>query len=298
MTAKKSVKANNKQVDKNDQSNSDELNSKMKLIESYIQGDNLAEAQKVLSDLLAKDSENRALLQLVPLVKVCLKDFNGAYQATLQLTEDERNSQQIKNIIQASIVLVEFKEYIQQAEADVLWLLEAKLISKDEFYRVAQQLVGLKLGFGEEQVSLDLEVLKSDQLLLKLLTLSPIRSAALAQAVSIIRNKLLTLSLTEMELPDHLVGLSQALAIQAMNNDYAQEEAEAETEMIAELQVMLEQVVNNESFHPLQVEGLFLLLCMYRRLSDLPIRDQLLKLPKDAWPASLKQLVGLNLYAS
>jgi hypothetical protein len=268
----------------------------MQQIETLIKEDKLAEAQKVLSELLEKHGENRALLLMVPLVKICLKDCEGAYQATLELTKEERSSPQIRSIIQGAIVLIDFKEYSPQAETDVMSLLEDKLITDDEFYRVAQQLVAFKLGFGEEDIDLDLEKLKNDSLFLKVLTLSNIRSASLAQAVSIIRNNLLTLSLTEMQLPDHLVGLAQALAIQAMNKDYAHEEADGETEMIAELQVMLEQVVGNDDFNPLQVEGLFLLLCMYRRLYDLPIKAQLLKLPKDVWPESLTELVELNLY--
>jgi len=224
------------------------------------------------------------------------KDFSGAYKATLALSDKDRNSSQIKKVIQAAITLVEFKEPSPQAEADVLCLLEDKLITEDEFYRVAQQLMGLKLGFQEERVYFDLEDLKSDQLFLKLLTLSHIRSDSLVQAVSIIRHKLLTVSLAGMELPDHLVGLAQTLAIQSMHLGYAQKEEEAEEEMINELQGMLENHVNNEGWNPLQVEGLFLLLCMYRRLYDLPIKEKLLAMAKDAWPESLKQLVNLNLY--
>jgi|GEM_PF-5101201 len=296
MTAKKSKKNNGKQVDIKILSAPDEFKIPMQQIEAYIKEDKLAEAQKVLSDLLEKHGENRALLLMVPLVKICLKDCEGAYQATLLLTEEERSSPQIRSIIQGAVVLVDFKEYLQQAETDVLGLLEEKLITDDEFYRVAQQLVAFKLGFGEEEIDLDLEKLKSDPLFLKVLTLSNIRSASLAQAVSIIRNNLLTLSLTEMQLPDHLVGLAQALAIQAMNKDYAHEETDGETEMVAELQIMLEQVVGNDDFHPLQVEGLFLLLCMYRRLYDLPIKGKLLQLPKEVWPESLTNLVDLNLY--
>jgi tRNA C32,U32 (ribose-2'-O)-methylase TrmJ len=296
MTIKQSKKANGKQVDIKIESAPDDFKEPMQQIESYIKKDKLAEAQKVLSNLLEKHGENRALLLMVPLVKICLKDCEGAYQATLALTEEERSSSQIRNIIQSAIILVDFKAYSTEAETDVMSLLEDKLITDDEFYRVAQQLVAFKLGFGEEQVDLDLEKLKSDSLFLKVLTRSHIRSASLAQAVSIIRNNLLTLSLTEMQLPDHLVGLAQALAIQAMNKDYAHEETDGETEMIAELQIMLEQVVSNDDFHPLQVEGLFLLLCMYRRLYDLPIKERLLQLPKDVWPESLTNLVDLNLY--
>lgn len=225
-----------------------------------------------------------------------LKDFGGAYKATLALSDKERGSQKIKNIIQTAMVLVEFKESSPQAEADVMRLLEDKLITEDEFYRVAQQLVGIKLGFRDERVCFDLEDLKSDHLFIKVLTLSHIRSDALVQAVSIIRHKLLTVSLAGMELPDHFVGLAQALAIQSMHLNYAQKEDETEVEMINELQAMLENVVDNEGWNPLQVEGLFLLLCLYRRLYDLPIKEKLLALAKDAWPESLKQLVNLNLY--
>ncbi|MFT5716307.1 MAG: hypothetical protein ACI9T7_000482 [Oleiphilaceae bacterium] len=296
MTIKQPKKANGKQVDIKIESAPDDFKEPMQQIESYIKEDKLAEAQKVLSNLLEKHGENRALLLMVPLVKICLKDCEGSYQATLALTEEERSSSQIRSIIQGALVLVDFKAYSSQAETDVMGLLEDKLITVDEFYRVAQQLVAFKLGFGEEQVDLDLEKLKCDPLFLKVLTLSHIRSASLAQAVSIIRNNLLTLSLTEMQLPDHLVSLAQALAIQAMNKDYAHEETDDETEMIAELQIMLEQVVSNDDFHPLQVEGLFLLLCMYRRLYDLPIKERLLQLPKDVWPKSLANLVDLNLY--
>ncbi len=297
MTAKQSKKNDGEQVEVETLSAPDEFTEQMKQVESYIRQNELSQAQACLSALLTQHGENRQLLLRVPLVKICLKDFDGAYQATLALTEEERNTQHIQNIIQGSIVLVKFKAYSSQAERDVLYLLEENLITEDEFYRVAQQLLVLKLGIAQQQLEVDLEKLKAEPLLLALLERSNIRSSVLAQTVLNIRNKLLSLSLTAMELPDRFVGLAQALAAQTMHNDFRQNESEPETAMITELQVMLDQVIDHETWRPIQLEGLFLLLCMYRRLSDLPIKDQLLALPEEAWPESLRHIVSLNLYS-
>jgi len=273
-----------------------DLNVNLKLIECHINQGRYLDAFKVLSGILPEHGETRAVLLVTPIVLFCLNDYEGAYKATLLLTEEERKDRQIQNIVQHSIMFVRFDEYSAYAEQDVLGLIEAKSLSESDFYSIAQQLAGFKLGLKNKELNLKMNELVNDQLLLKLLSFSYIRSAALEDVVTALRNKLLTFSLAEMELPDNLVELAQAVSMQSFNNEYVHCISEAEEEMLGELEEMLARLVESEEWSPFDVEGLFLLLCMYRRLYDLPFKDKLLELEMAAWPDSLKPLVKLTLY--
>ena len=272
------------------------LNVQLKLIEAYINLSRYAEAYRVLSRISIEFPEDRAVLLVTPIVLFCMNQYDKAYKATLKLTEKERNDKQIQNVIRHSIIFTKFDSYSEVSEKDVLKLIDSQSISEREFYSLAQLLLSFKLGLSNKSVNLELDQLAHDALFIKFLSFSYIRSPVFEQLVTTIRSKLLAISLAKMELPDNLVPLAQALSYQSFHNEYVFFVSEDEQKMVSELEVMLVQVVEAEEWSPHDVEGLFLLLCMYRLLHSLSFNEALLNLELSDWPESLRSLVELTLY--
>lgn len=273
-----------------------ELGVHLKLIECYINTGKMNKANITLSNMIQEHGAERAVLQIIPLVKFYSNDFDGAYKATLALTGEERSNSQIKNVIRKSICFAEFSEYSSVAELDLLELFASGDLTERHFFLLGQQLVLLKLGLSRSKTQLNLPRLCDDKLFLKLLTSGYVRLSAMEKVVRLLRHKLLTLSLSNMEVPDNLVVLAEAIGIQSLKNGYVHYVSDDEEKMLCELEKVLEDLVNTDGWSPFQAGGLFLLLCMYRRLYDLPFKDKLLALPIDAWPQYLKSVVEQSLY--
>lgn len=274
----------------------DTLNIQLKLIESHINLGEYSRAKLVLEKITKLYPNDRAVLRVTPLVLFCLNRYTDAYHSTLLLSEQERSDNQIQNIIRHSISFANIDGYSQVVEKDILGLVDKNEITETDFYNLTQMLLNFKLGLSDQAFKVQLEDLASDPLFLKYLAFSYVRSPVFEQLLTLVRGKLLTVSLAKMELPDNLLALAQGLAHQSFHNEYVFGVSEEEQQMLSELELMLERLVDTEGWSPFDAEGLFLLLCMYQQLHCLPFKDRLLAVEADEWPESIRDIVTISLY--
>ncbi|GAA5316126.1 MAG: hypothetical protein AseanaTS_13310 [Candidatus Pelagadaptatus aseana] len=255
-------------------------------LECLINAGRLVDAERVLSDtrnLAANDLEGQQVLMAEVILAHRNNDLSSAYVRSHELAEPLRMSDSIRNIVRHCLDRMNCLNYSPMVEKDVLSFWDDELLA-GKVHKLGTQLLALKYGGQNEP---DIVELASDQLLIKVLEKDYCRSAKLEPVLVAVRRKVFFDALVKMDFPDDYVPLVQAIAWQNKWNEYVHVVESDELQLIAELEGLLKEQVAQQGFKPIVVEGLLLLLAMYKPVRDFDSYETLSSLTEDLWPESL-----------
>jgi ubiquinone/menaquinone biosynthesis C-methylase UbiE len=219
------------------------------------------------------------------------KKYSEAYDFSLAL-KSGRDHRFTRDVINECLQKIYPCSYSDVVEMDII-----KLFSEERFDSGrAQFLASTAIIQKYLKKKLDFTTLSNDQLLLTYLKDEHCRGAKMEGFLTAARKSILTNSLINMNVPDEWVPLINAIAWQNWHNEYVHYVSREEDELLESLLQILGQQVGVNDFSPEQIEGLILLMLMYRPLGELAIASRLKEFPVQSWPASVADLIKQTLF--
>ncbi len=268
---------------------------KLGKIECLINAQRVSEAVESFEKLIIENPEDASVRAAAPALYRLAKDYKKAYYATIGLPDNVRKSQVIYNIIVNCLSSYQFEEYAEQFELDILDLIKNP-DTGDKVGLAATTLLSHKYKLNQDAIKLDLRQVANDPLLHAVLTTVHIQEYKVERFIRLARKTILLSSLKIMEVPDSLSPLVAAVCMQNFRNEYVNYVDAEEEETLQQLLVTVAEINASDDWNVSDIEGLLLLLGMYYKLYDLPVRDKLLSFPIETWPENLVAVAQTTLF--
>ncbi|WP_390614571.1 class I SAM-dependent methyltransferase [Maricurvus nonylphenolicus] len=257
-----------------------------------------SEAALALEELKSKCPKDKNALRLAPLVYSGVGDYASAYQASLLLSHEQRKDPSVRKAINISLQHISSLSNNTYLDDDLIELMRDSSASRNRtLVRLAEVMIR-RYGLRESSIRIDLEGMASDKVLCEYLKYSFVVSPELENLLTQARRVILTQSLAAMNLPDEIMPLVVGLAQQNWLNEYIHYVEQDERVLIDELETLLQEHVTSSGGRVSDVEGLLLLLLLYKPLESLACHEVLKKVNIESWPVSLKLLARETLFDS
>jgi SAM-dependent methyltransferase len=264
-------------------------------IECLINTKRVPAAVEGIEKLLVENPDNVSVKAAAAAFYRLAKNYKKAYYATLGLPDDVRKSQVIYDIIVNCLSSYQFEEYNEQFELDVLNLIKNPNTG-DKVGLAATALLSHKYKLDQSSIDLDLSQISNDPLLHAVLTTVHIQDYKVENVVRLLRKSILFSSLKINEVSDNISPLVAAICLQNFRNEYIHFVDAEEEETLQQLLITVTELKGNDEWKTADIEGLLLLLGMYYKLYDLPIRDKLLSFTIETWPNVLASVAEATLF--
>ena len=248
-----------------------------------------------IEKLLISYPEDISVRTTAAVVYCHARDYKKAYLSTHELPDGIRKSKKIYDIISICLSKYQFEDYAEQFEIDILELIKNP-DTGDHAGVTATTLIEHKYKLSQGPINIDLNKVHNDPLLHAVLTTTHIQSHHVEKFIRLSRKSILISALNIMEVPGKLLPLVTAICLQNFRNEYIHFVDSDEETNLQQLLTTITELKDNADWKIADIEGLLMLLGMYYKLHDLPIRDKLLSFPIEAWPKNLVPVAQATLF--
>ena len=174
--------------------------------------------------------------------------------------------------------------YDPELEQDLINYLQWDQVNLNQLGSLICSLLEHKFELNEQGSATDFNGIASSPLLLAALRCTLIKSGLLEKLVMALRHELLTHSTQQGQLNKNHILLCQAIAFYGLRSEYILPNTKAETDMVTNLKVIVNQSLNSFGSKALDVSGALLLLSMYESWQGLLEYNKLMNFPENSWP--------------
>ncbi len=269
----------------------------VRLLQCYINTKQTNKAEYLVTSLEAYSDDSQLVKARVHIFYQ-QELYSQAYKQLSKLTLKQRREPEIDRLIPKILIFMDINEYSISLESDVLRLFEDNVLERRIVENLAKKLLIYKYQIDQSSHKVELINMAKDRLFLEYLKSGHSRSVLLESVIIQIRHVLLTHSLSAMDLSEDFTPLVVAIGWQNWHNEYVHATSAPEMELINQLENLLEQQTGLPDFDVAQVEGLLLLVAMYKPLGELKVGPVLKGFPLESWPLSVKDLARQTLFES
>jgi SAM-dependent methyltransferase len=256
----------------------------------------LDEAEKLFAELHKEGKSDTYPIR--GLTKICglRGDVVGTYNNFLKLKRLNALSENEQSLIIESLSMITADFHYKGLANDLSDFLDYTHINPNKITHFLGHHFCEKYNLKEENQTIGLEELLNDHFLQKALKIILFTSPQIEELLTNLRKSLLTEISSIQTIPNQLLPLIEALAIQNNINEFVHFISADEKEILGLFEKLLITQTQENNWSPSQSELVLLCLSLYGRLYDFPVRDQLLSHPLDSWPEPLKNIARMSLF--
>ena len=264
-------------------------------IEKLLKEKKFEEAKPLVLDILNAHPDFVPGYHYIATIYNALEDYAPHLTALLLLANYETLTNRQRYMLYKLCNLVEIHSFHEKLVNGLLAVLDYEELDPSVSIIINQYLFK-KYKINEKEISLNINEVAQDELLIKALPLVLFCTPQSELFLSTIREAILQITLRDNELKNQYIPLVRAIALNNYLNEYVAYIKDSETATITSLKQLIKTEIDKKNWTPTKSEPLLLLLAMYEPFISFEGKEVLLNHPPETWPASLSLIANRTLF--
>ncbi|GAA3913545.1 methyltransferase domain-containing protein [Litoribacillus peritrichatus] len=249
-------------------------------------------ALKHFKKAIELDNKHTQALSGIALTYLNMGRYGESFQAYRNLIRAGHFNENIQSGVFRSAAMLKADYYQVELEHDLIRYLQYPNADHDLLSNLATSTLDHKYNIsGDKESPLDIFAIAKDTLFLETLRKVHCTNVDLENTIRALRFLILSQSMEAGHIIDEFIQLAIAISMQSARNGYVMSMYEDETEVVASIESLIEQIIALEDWQPQDVTGALILLSMYKPLTGSNVGDTINNTTVSEWPELLQPML-------